>query len=211
MKQTLDTSLSNVWQAAWQDFSFRKKFLQSLAATLLALAILPFFFDFIEARSGMFLNDWLLRQFQPADVSKWVFALLWGTGLWLVWRMLQQPALAVPFLAAYALLTYARMATILLFPLEPPVGLIELADPISNQFYGQRFITKDLFFSGHTSSVFLFAFSLSNPRERLIVGICGILVGALVLVQHVHYTIDVVVAPFVTYAIHRLAKKWAKI
>ncbi|TAE41749.1 MAG: phosphatase PAP2 family protein [Runella slithyformis] len=210
MKQTLETS-SNVWQVAWQDATFRKKIIQSFSASALALVILPFFFDFIQSRPGATLNDWLLPQVPAQDVSKSIFTLLWGTGVFLLWRVWQQPKLAVPFLAGYALLTYTRMVTILLFPLEPPAGLIELADPISNQFYGQTFITKDLFFSGHTSAVFLFAFSLVKPRERFIVGICGVLVGILVLVQHVHYTIDVVVAPFATYLIHRLAKKWAEV
>jgi len=208
MKQTLDTDYST-WQLAWQNPVFRKKFFQSFSASLLALGILPFFFDFIEARPGVLLNDWSLAQIPAYDMSKWVFGFLWGTGLFMLWRVVHQPLLAVPLLAGYALLTYTRMATILLFPLEAPLGLIELADPISNQFYGNKFITKDLFFSGHTSAVFLFAFSLEKFREKLFVGLCATAVGILVLVQHVHYTIDVAVAPFATYFICQLAKKWA--
>ena len=208
MKQTLDTDYSS-WQLAWQSPVFRKKFLQSFSASLLALGILPFFFDFIQTRTGVLLSDPLLKQIPAHDVSKWVFGLLWGTGLFMLWRVWQQPLLAVPLLAGYALLTYTRMATILLFPLETPPGLIELADPISNQFYGNTFITKDLFFSGHTSAVFLFAFSLEKFCEKLFVGLCATAVGVLVLVQHVHYTIDVAAAPFATYFICQLAKKWA--
>lgn len=199
----------NSWQLAWQSPAFRQKFVQSLSASLLILSILPFFFDFIQTRSGTHLNDWLLLRLPARSVSVWIFGLLWGSGAWMVWRIWQQPHLALPLLAGYVLLTLTRMATILLFPLEPPVGLLELADPISNQFYGEQFITKDLFFSGHTSSVFLFAFVLDKPRERWIIGIFGVAVGILVLVQHVHYSIDVLVAPFATYFVVELAKKWA--
>ena len=197
------------WTFAWQSPVFRRKFIQSLTASVLILAVLPFFFDFIQTRSGTRLNDWLLLQLPTRPVSVWIFGLLWGSGAWVIWRIWQQPNLALPLLAGYFLVTLTRMATILLFPLEPPVGLLELADPISNQFYGDQFITKDLFFSGHTSSVFLFAFVLDKPREKWIIGFCGVAVGFLVLIQHVHYTIDVLVAPFATYFVVQLAKKWA--
>ena len=59
---------------------------------------------------------------------------------------------------AYNGVTLVKMASISLISLNPPKGLIPLMDPITNQFYGQRYITHDLFFSGHTTTVFLFYF-----------------------------------------------------
>lgn len=46
-----------------------------------------------------------------------------------------------------------------------------------------------------------------NNRFRMVFAIGTVLVGACVLLQHVHYTIDVVAAPFFTYAAYRISKK----
>ena len=84
------------------------------------------------------------------------------------------------------------MMTITLFPLEPPAGLIGLVDPLSNFFYGHdKFITKDLFFSGHTSTMFLLYFCLVKPVDKRIALLVTVLVACLLLVQHVHYSVDI--------------------
>lgn len=97
------------------------------------------------------------------------------------------------------------MACIGLISLNPPAGLIPLADPITNQFYGQRYITHDLFFSGHTTTVFLIFLCLKKKTDRIYALSASILLGILLLVQHVHYTIDVLAAPVFTYAFYRIA------
>ncbi len=195
------------WSVAWQEPVFRKKITLSTLSVATILAFLPYFFDWIEARQGILLDDWLLSRITPTDVSLGVFSLLWGAGLWLLFRAIQQPQTMLLFLAAYALLTVLRIITISIFPLEPPIGLIILQDPISNQFYGNTFITKDLFFSGHTSAVFLIGFTLTQRLEKTLVHIAACLVGLFVLILHIHYTIDVLVAPPLTYLCYRVAKK----
>lgn len=196
------------WSKAWKNDWFRNKIITAFSTVVLILTFLPFFFDWIEARSGSLLNDWLLEKIAPTDVSIGVFSLLWGSGLWLAYKGIQNPYLLLNFLAGYAVLTLMRIVTITVFPLEPPIGLIVLQDPISNQFYGNSFITKDLFFSGHTSAVFLIAFCLKEKTERIVVNIAACLVGVFVLMLHIHYTIDVLAAPPLTYLCYWMGKKW---
>jgi hypothetical protein len=111
---------------------------------------------------------------------------------------------------AYNGVTLLRMACIGLISLNPPSGLIPLADPITNQFYGAHYITHDLFFSGHTTTVFLIFLSLKKKTDRLYALLSSIILGFLLLVQHVHYTIDVLAAPIFTYAVFRLTLLFTK-
>jgi hypothetical protein len=115
-------------------------------------------------------------------------------------RCVQNPSIFLLFLWGFVLLSFSRIFTILVFPLNPPAHLIELIDPISNQFYGSTFITKDLFYSVHTTLNFNVSV-FTKKGDKLVTLFSSIAIGALVLIQHVHYTIDVVAAPIFTYAI----------
>lgn len=66
----------------------------------------------------------------------------------------------------------------------------------------------DLFFSGHTGLPFLVAliFWKDRPLRYLFLGI-SVLLAVVVLLGHLHYTIDVASAYFITYSIYRLTEK----
>ena len=195
------------WTLAWRDPSFKIKLISGIVLTLIALACLPFFFQHIEQREGAVLNDWVLDQLTPRDVSIPIFAMLWSMAILFAIRSVQNPVIFVTFLHGFWILTFIRMITISLFALNPPPGLIPLIDPISNSFYGKTFITKDLFFSGHTAAVCLFFFCFQRKFDKWIALLCTIAVGFLVLVQHVHYTVDVIVAPIFVALCYFIAKK----
>ncbi|RYZ20359.1 MAG: hypothetical protein EOO16_16925 [Chitinophagaceae bacterium] len=195
------------WQAAWQDRPFRRRLLLALGGTLAVLAVLPFFFQAIEARGGRRITDPVLELLGPADVSIPIFACIWGIVIIGVRRAVKSPDFLYRFLTSYILLTLLRMTTIWVTRFDPPHGLIPLVDPIANRFYGETFITRDLFFSGHTATLFLFAFNFRQRWERLLAFAAGTAVGVLVLVQHVHYAVDVLAAPMLTYLCYFAAKK----
>ena len=108
------------------------------------------------------------------------------------------------------IVTLLRMDCIGLISLNPPAGLIPLADPITNQFYGAHYITHDLFFSGHTTTVFLIFLCLKKKWDRIYALSASIFLGFFFLGLHVHYTIDVLAAPVFTYAAYRLALLFTK-
>jgi membrane-associated phospholipid phosphatase len=66
-------------------------------------------------------------------------------------------------------------------------------------------LTKDLFFSGHTSTMFLLALMAPGRATRIFFLACTVVVGSCVLWQHVHYTVDVLVAPLFAFAAYALA------
>ena len=119
---------------------------------------------------------------------------------------IKDPGIFLIFLIAYVILCIARIITISAFPLQTPPGIIVLIDPLSNHFYGKSFITKDLFFSGHTSTLFLMYLCQRNFFKKYFILISCVGVGVLVLVQHIHYFIDVLFAFPFAYLCFKLSK-----
>jgi len=195
------------WKKALQNPSFKQKLLLSIFCIVVIMIFFPFFFQYIEQRKGVLLNDVLLAHLPAVDVSIPIFAIIWGTGLFTTIRGIQHPTIVITFFWSFILLSITRIATILLFPLEAPAEIIPLADPISNAVYGGKFITKDLFYSGHTATQFLMYLCLQKKLDKTITLISTFLIGGMVLLQHVHYTIDVLAAPIITFFCFKMAQK----
>jgi hypothetical protein len=198
------------WMQAWKMPSFRWKLWTGLIILAGIFTALPFFFQYIETRDGYFFSDVFLQWLPAANVSVPVFFLIWSCCLILIIRIFKDPMMLLVTLWAYNGVTLLRMASIGLISLNPPSGLIPLADPITNQFYGAHYITHDLFFSGHTTTVFLIFLCLKKKSDRLYALFASIALGFLLLIQHVHYTVDVLAAPVFTYAVFRLALLFTK-
>lgn len=201
--------LKEQWRSAWQQLFFKRRMITISCALVLVLVCFPTFFHHIEKRDGYALNDVLLEHLSPRNVSVPLFIIIWGCGLFALSRAIRKPAMLLTFCYGFVLLCLARVMTIYLVPLNPPPGLIPLADPLSNLCYGRTFITKDLFFSGHTGTQFLLFLCLEKKTDRWIALAATFVVGFLVLLQHVHYTSDVLAAPLFTSGCYWLGKKLA--
>jgi membrane-associated phospholipid phosphatase len=199
------------WLEAWQHKRFRYKTIIALLLVAIILIMLPTFFAFIEKRDGMVLQDYVLDAIPAMDVSIPTFAIIWSVVLLVFYRIYQNPRLFLVVAYGFILMCVLRVLTISLLPLHPPTGLIVLKDPIANIAYGGNgiFITKDLFYSGHTGNMFLFFLCLEHKWDKIIALTASFLVGILVMVQHIHYSIDVLAAFLFTYFIYLGAKKLA--
>lgn len=188
--------IASAWRAAWRERSFRIGLSVALIALLAFTIGLPIFFQHIDSKQGRLLIDPLLSAIGPLDVTWITFTVLYATMAFSIARALRDPWLILRGLFAYALMMILRVIAMELFTLEPPPDIIPLIDPMTSIFYpnGTPFL-KDLFFSGHTATLALMV-CISQGRIARVLAICAtILVGALVIVQHVHWTVDVLAAP----------------
>jgi len=199
------------WSDAWQEPRFRNKSIIALILVAIILILLPTFFAFIEKREGMVLQDFVLDAIPAKDVSIPTFVVIWSVVLLVFYRIYQSPRLFLVVAYGFILMCIARVLTISLLPLNPPPGLITLKDPIANIAYGGKgiFITKDLFYSGHTGNMFLFFLCLQAKWDKIIALAASFMVGILVLIQHIHYSIDVISDFIFTYFLYLGAKKVA--
>jgi len=199
------------WSDAWQEPRFRNKTIIALLLVAIILILLPTFFAFIEKREGMVLQDFVLDAIPAKDVSIPTFVVIWSVVLLVFYRIYQSPRLFLVVAYGFILMCLARVLTISLLPLNPPPGLITLKDPIAKIAYGGKgiFITKDLFYSGHTGNMFLFFLCLQAKWDKIIALAASFMVGILVLIQHIHYSIDVISAFIFTYFLYLGAKKVA--
>jgi len=205
VQETRGLSIKDRWK---EECNTPKKFWRLASGTVVIFTImelLPYFFRDIEKRNGVVLHDWVLEQLPAHNVSVLIFIIIWGMGLLILYRAIYKPVIYVKYAWALSFVCIARLTAIWLVALNPPVGLIPLADPLTGIFYGHAIITKDLFFSGHMSTVMLMLLCMEKKSDKIITAVCLILLAFLLLVQHIHYTVDVVAAPIVTYAMYRLA------
>ena len=142
------------------------------------------------------------------------------------WLMIKNRNKFIEFLYAGGVVSLLRGITIFLTTLGPvnghdvnagrPLnelidGWLQIINPlspfISNSW--QIYLTKDLFFSGHTSSTFLLLLYLwKYPKIRLLAAAAHIIVVATVFFSHLHYTIDVIGGWAVAFAVYMAAEKF---
>ncbi|HKP60648.1 MAG TPA: phosphatase PAP2-related protein [Polyangiales bacterium] len=193
------------WAEALRSRRFALLALCTFAGLIAALVALNHFLQFNERRPGVTLVDPVLAALPAADLSVPLFVLIYGTLVITLGSLAYKPRALLVALQAYAVLASFRMLMMYTIPLEAPPGMILLIDPIVRAFGDGPNWAKDLFFSGHTSTTFLCALSVRSRSLRLVCFAGCATVAALILVQHAHYTIDVLVAPFVAFASQRIA------
>lgn len=198
------------WPAAWARPGFRGQLGLVVALLLGLLPVVPGFYHFIQARPGHQLADPLLALLPMHDVSAVTFALIYGSIAATLAYLLPRPQLLLRALWAYYFLQLLRMGTLWLLPLEPPTTLIILHDPVMDRIFKvtTQPIVRDLFFSGHTATMALLVL-LARGRWRWALALATAAVGTLVLVQRVHYSYDVLAAPFFAWLAYWLASRTA--
>lgn len=192
------------WKKAWKLNWFKKQ----MAFTFILLAIILFaltrFLLFVEKREGVIINDPLLALFNPINLTWIIFSIIYAAVVSGLIYLTQHPVRLLFAVQTYILMVIIRMFAMYLLPFDYPPTMIELNDPFVQIFGTGQLLKKDLFFSGHTATLFVL-FLVTEPKwlKKLFL-LLTIIIAISVLLQHVHYTIDVFIAPFATYCAYRV-------
>ncbi len=206
MARPITIALKNNWRETWSSSLQRAQIIIGSILMIIISFMLPPFFNLIQKRDGPIIHDAVLAAIPAHNVSWAIFTVIWGIGFYALWRGIEKPTIYITYLWTFIFITILRVLAISFVPLDPPAGLIVLTDPLTAVFYGRSTITKDLFFSGHTSILFLAFLCLERKWDKILALIGTCIVACLLLVQHVHYTIDIIAAPIIIYPVYRVVK-----
>ena len=201
--------IKNAWIKEFQKSRVRWAWIIAMLG-LVGIAIFSDeFFHWVEGRPGNQLHDPLLAQLPSQDLSYPIFALLYLALVYLILRLSKEPKLFLWFVWAFLLETGLRFTCIALIPLDPPLGLLPLRDPLLEYLvYGEnQYITKDLFFSGHTATMVFVAYFLPSLKERIVGGMALLAIMGFLMIQHIHYSLDIFAALPLTWVCIWISKK----
>jgi len=184
-----------------------------IAITFLAMLLLmPVYYrDVIAPKKGILMNDIFLNLFTPRNWSLPIFLILYVAVIHSLAFNFKKPTVVLTAVCIYCGVNILRTATMFILTLEPPVGMILLQDPISSALYPESSFAKDLFFSGHVSTIMVVVLIEKNILAKTLKILGTIIIGVLLAWQHVHYTLDLLVAPIATYIVFLIVQKYFEI
>ncbi len=197
-------TLFKVWKEKFRNKKFRYEFFVTLIFLIIALSLFTQFLIFNESRHGVTLDDPFLALFNPINTNWLTFGLIYISIFTAIISFLKTPHILMLAFQSYILLLIVRTIAMYSIPLDPPHAVIPLIDPFVKYLGTGIQLNKDLFFSGHTATLFLLYLVSENKILKTVFLICTITVGLSVLIQHNHYTVDVISAPFFAYGIYKI-------
>ncbi|MEO8638209.1 MAG: phosphatase PAP2-related protein [Candidatus Taylorbacteria bacterium] len=185
-----------------------KSFTVSLIFFIASLVVYYFAGKYATLKQSNYVTDIVLSNIRVYDVD---FIFVYGAfafSFFVALLCFYEPK-KIPFtLKTIALFVIIRSVFISLTHIAPFPSQIAI-DP--NTFMSYFFVGGDLFFSGHTGLPFLLALIYwKNIRLRILFIALSLTFGAVVLMGHIHYSIDVLSAFFISYGIYRLSEIFFK-
>jgi hypothetical protein len=196
----------DAWNAAWRMHAFRRQTLYSVAAIVLAFIVMELFLLRIEGRQGIVFADPLLGLFPPVDVHWIIYSIIYSAVLFGFVSLCLYPFAFLLTIRALIVLVIMRVACLFLLPLDPPPDIIPLTDPFMSYLGIPMTNVRGLFFAWPSSLLSLFVFTAQWKDLKIIFSAGVVAVSGLLLVQHTHYTIDIVASPVFALAAVAIAK-----
>jgi len=199
----------------YKDYFSNRWFIFSCIASgvymVVALVLNYYASVYATERASNFVNDIILSNIPVFDVDE-----IFVFGPFIFWAIIALITLhrpqRIPFVAkSIALFVIIRAGFVTLTHIGPfPT---EVAINYSSDWIWWVSQGGDLFFSAHTGLPYLMAlvFGVLNKWYFYIFTAVAAFFGVVVLLGHLHYSIDVASAFFITYSIYHIAMRWFKV
>ena len=155
-------------------------------------------------------SDWLLERLPILNLVpmlSWGWLALHG---WALGTALLYYPRRMPFLL-FLLGIYLLVRTIFVFlsPIGAPVDILDMRemDYLFSLVAGEYTFQNEFIFSGHTAIPFLFFLFFESRGHKAVMLAGSVLMATAVLLTHNHYSLDVISAYFIGYAIFVLSRK----
>ncbi len=192
----------------WKKIFAQKRFLLFCFLGFLSLAAALYFTGvtsrFADSQPVVSLRDLILDRLPAVNLDFLnTFGFLFVIFAFMAAILIYQPE-EIPFvLFSAALFVFVRAAFVAMTHLGAPADILKLS--WQTGFLKNLSFTIDLFFSGHTGLPFLAFLVLRPSLIKKFFLFASLVMGASVLLSHVHYCIDVFAAFFITYAVFKIA------
>ena len=190
------------------DKKFLASFFTGVAILVISLIIQFFASNYVSRSVSEPVTDIFLSNIGPYDVSTifiWGAVLLTALATFIGFRKINY----APFIMeSIAVFTLVRSFFVSLTHISPFPTRIAIESTFFNkEVFNGIFTGNDLFFSGHTGVPFLLAliFWENKPLRFIFLGF-SIVFALVVLLGHLHYSIDVASAYFITFSIFHICK-----
>lgn len=190
----------------WNQKKFRSSALLGVLFFALSLIISHQASTYADIRASNYVTDILLDNLPTFDVDGILNYGVMAFSIFVICVLVVEPK-KIPFaLKSLALFVVIRSVFITLTHLGPLPG----QTPVNpNDLLSRLILGNDYFFSGHTGMPFLIA--LIFWKDKLIRNIsiaCSLIFAVSVILGHLHYSIDVFAAFFITYGIFHISQNF---
>jgi hypothetical protein len=197
------SDLSAKWNLLITDRKFRISLIVGMGMLIFAYFLNFWASVYNDAQVYASAGDLILSQIPTYNLEFSFTWIMYGLMILIfLYPLFFEPEIAPFALKTYALLIMLRCAFILLTNIGPPVGFFYATDQVGGNVISDLMFKNDLFFSGHTAYPFMafLIFRKSMIRWLFLAG--SILQAFTVLLMHIHYSIDVFAAYFITFGVY---------
>jgi len=195
----------------WKNEFLRHKYLIGISIIFLIVS------SILDYLSGTYTNrvgaaiapDLILELIPPIDLEfVFTYGYLFVLFIFFAYPLFFKPKEIHEVISQFSLLVMIRSFFICFTHLKAPVDAIVVEFPwlISHLSFH-----NDLFFSGHTAFPFLGFLLFQESKIKYFFLAASIIMGITVLLMHVHYSIDVCSAFFISYGSYKIGKWFLKL
>ena len=163
--------------------------------------------EYSQRPTSVYVGDLLLDNLPVVDLNFIIIELAFLSIVFGTAFVFSRPRYILFSLKAVALFIVIRALFVSLTHVGIYPGSLDPGAGFLNGIYTYLNLQKGFFFSGHTGLPFLIALIFwENRRARITLVLLSSVFAVAVLLAHIHYSIDVLAAPFMAYGIFAIAR-----